>query len=260
MFSRIWLSIALVASLIIAPTHSAQAEECATESCITVTADDESDEIVVSFRRQGAKTTLAPRREEPKVSGSFSAISDPERTWIPYHPDLYAAWREAARKAALTRARNRTVPRSARPTEVVTASLTDRVTQLLPFGALQTQPAEAVIVGRPVHFWTPTPTSFDVTIRVAGIPVRLELTPSFEWGYGEGVPEIKRTTSLPGSPYPATVNTFTYGNPGVKNVTLTTSWSGEFTIAGVKAPIKGEIKQSRNKRLDVRPAPHHVMN
>lgn len=260
MFSRILLSLALVTSLVIAPTHTSSAEECATDRCITVTVDDESDEIVVSFRRDGKQSTSTAKREEPKVSGSFSAISDPGRTWIPYHPDLYAAWREAARKAATTRARNRSVVRSSRPAQVVTASLSDRVSQLLPFGGLQTQPAQGAVIGKPVYFWTPTPTSFDVTIRVAGVPVRLELTPRFEWGYGEGSPEITRTTSLPGAPYPATINTFTYTDPGMKNVSLTTTWTGDFTIAGVKTPINGKISQSRSKLLDVREAPHHLLN
>jgi hypothetical protein len=260
MFSRILLSLALVTSLIIAPTHSAAAEECANQNCITVTADDESDEIVVSFRREGKGSEVAAKRESPRTSGSFSAISDPDRTWIPYHPDLYAAWREAARKAAATRVRSASTPRDANPTRVVRASLTDRVSQLIPFGALKTQPDQAAVIGRPVHFWTPTPTSFDVTLRVAGIPVRIELTPSFEWGYGDGAPEMRRTTTLPGSPYPAKVNTFTYNNSGIKELSLTTTWSGEFTIAGVRSPINGKITQRSTKLLDVRRAPHHLLN
>lgn len=260
MFSRILLSLALITSLVVVPTHTSQAEECASDRCITVTADDESDEIVVSFRRDGSSRVQARQRELPRVSGSYSAIADPERTWIPYHPDLYAAWREAARKAAATRSRDKRVPSDSRPNQVVTASLTDRVSQLVPIGSLYTQPATAAVIGLPVHFWTPTPTSFDVTLRVAGIPVRLELTPSFEWGYGEGAPEIRRTTELPGAPYPARVNTFTYSNPGVKSISLTTTWGGEFTIAGVRSPIKGKITQVSRKILDVRSAPHHLLD
>ena len=260
MFSRVLLSIALVTSLVVVPTHTSQAEECASDRCITVTADDESDEIVVSFRREGERRIEAPPREAPRVSGSFSAIADPERTWIPYHPDLYAAWREAARKAAATRARNQRIPVTSRPTQVVTASLTDRVSQLVPFGSLRTQPATAVVIGLPVHFWTPTPTSFDVTLRVAGIPVRLELKPSFEWGYGEGFPEVRRTTDLPGAPYPAPLNTYTYNSPGMKEISLTTTWRGDFTIAGVRSPIAGKITQVSRKTLDVRKAPHHLFD
>jgi hypothetical protein len=142
----------------------------------------------------------------------------------------------------------------------VTASLTDRVSQLVPFGSLRTQPATAAVIGLPVHFWTPTPTSFDVTLRVAGIPVRLELKPSFEWGYGEGFPEVKRTTDLPGAPYPAPLNTYTYNSPGMKEISLTTTWRGDFTIAGVRSPIAGKITQVSRKTLDVRKAPHHLFD
>jgi hypothetical protein len=260
MFTRILLSLALVTSLVIAPTHTAHAEECSTDSCISVTADDESDEIVVSFRKPESKKASERSREVPRVSGSLSAIADPKRTWIPYHPDLYAAWREAARKAAATRAERRRLTPVRSQSQVVTASLTDRVSQLVPFGSLQTQPAQGAVIGRPVYFWSPTPTSFDVTIRVAGIPVRLELTPSFEWGYGDRPIETTRTTSLPGAPYPAPLNTFTYFEPGDKRISLTTTWSGDFTVAGVKAPINGKITQRSSKVLDVRQAPHRILD
>lgn len=259
MFTRILLSIALVTSLVIAPAHSSQAEECQSESCISVTADDESDEIVVSIQTPGTSREKREAKKLPAVSGSFSAISDPNRTWIPYHPDLYAAWREAARKAALTRARNRITRPSNSSARVVTASLSDRVSQLIPIGALHTQPSNGVVVGRPVYFWSTTPTSFDVTLRVAGVPVRLELTPSFEWRYGNDTVQEVRTTKSPGTPYPIPSNTFTYKDSGIKEVKLITTWSGEFTVAGVKSPINGVIRQTSSKSLDVRVAPHRAV-
>ena len=260
MFSRVLLSLALVTSLIIAPTHTAQAEECSTDSCISVTADDESDEIVVSIERNSRSSTERrgekKERSLPKTSGSFSAMADPRRTWIPYHPDIYAAWREAARKAAATRKRNRptSVPVTSR--QVVSTSLSDRVRQLIPIGGLHFQPPQGAIVGRPVFFWSNTPTSFDVTIRVAGLPVRLELTPSFEWSYGDGT---TRTTSLPGAPYPVPLNTYTYEKAGVREVRLVTTWSGAFTVSGVKSPIEGVIRQVDTRSLDVRTAPHRAL-
>lgn len=257
MFSRILLSLALVTSLVIAPTHTSHAEECASDACISVAADDESDEIVVTIEKSGKSSVKRDERTRSTSSGSFSAMSDPRRTWIPYHPDLYAAWREAARKGAATRERNRRS--QVTMTRTVSASLSDRVRQLIPIGSLQSQPSLGAIVGRPVYFWSTTPTSFDITIRVAGVPVRLELTPSFEWRYGDGLPEATRTTSLPGAPYPVPLNTFTYQEAGVKDVRLITTWSGEFTVAGVKSPINGVIRQSSSKRLDVLPAPHRAI-
>lgn len=262
MFTRILLTLALVTSLVVAPAHTARAEECANAECVTVTADDESDEIVVSIEHKTTRQARARSAPPPTVSGSFSAIADPARTWIPYHPDLYAAWREAARKAAATRARRVSQVRPVTSSEIVTASLSDRVRQLIPFGSIQTQPSQAAVVGRPVYFWSPTPTSFNVVLRVSAVPVRVELTPSFEWSYGDGTSEkapTVRTTSLPGAPYPALVNTFTYFDPGLKQLILTTTWSGEFTVAGVKAPISGKITQQSSKILDVREAPHRAI-
>jgi hypothetical protein len=242
MFSRVLLSLALVTSMVIAPTHTSQAEECSGDTCISVSADDESDEIVVSIQKPGKSSVRKRKSSKSTSSGSIRAIADPRRTWIPYHPDIYAAWREAAKKAAATRERNRSTRIAT--TRAVTASLSDRVRQLIPIGNLQSQPSLGAIVGRPVYFWSTTPTSFDVTIRVAGVPVRLELTPSFEWSYGDGFPETTRTTSLPGAPYPVPLNTFTYQEVGVKEVRLDTTWSGVFSVGGVKTPINGVIQQS----------------
>jgi hypothetical protein len=258
MISRSLLAAALVFSLIIAPTHSANASECQGPGCISVTTDDESDEIVVTI--QGSKSSRqvsTTPRTLPATSGSTSAISDPNRTWIPYHPDLFAAWREAARKAAQTRRNRPSVTRLREEPKQVSVSLADQVRELIPIGELRFQPGDGAIVNKPVYFWSTTPTKFQVTLRVAGVPVTIELTPQFNWNYGEG--EI-RSTSLPGAPYPIALNTFTYFSPGKKKIELETVWSGSFYVSGVKAPIKGVITQRRVKDLHVLMAPHRALS
>lgn len=258
MISRSLLAAALVLSLVIAPTHSANANECQGPGCISVTTDDESDEIVVTIQgSKNSRQSSSASRTLPATSGSISAIKDPNRTWIPYHPDLFAAWREAARKAAQTRLSRAGATKTSREPKQVTVSLSDQVRELIPIGDLHFQPGNGAIVNKPVYFWSTTPTKFVVTVRVAAIPVTIELTPQFNWSYGEG--EI-RSTSLPGAPYPIALNTFTYQSAGVKKVALETVWSGSFYAAGVKAPIKGVITQRRVKDLQVLRAPHRALS
>jgi len=253
------LSVALVLSLVIVPTRTAIAEECKAEKCIEVTVDDESDEIVVTYRSSSpGKSKKGPggERRESTNSGSFSAAGDPKRTWIPYHPDRYAAWREAARKAAATRKRNR--EKVAPPAELVVAStsLSDRVSQMIPIGDIQFQPVSGATLHTPVFFWTTTPTKFEVTLKVAGIPVGVSLKPEFLWEYGEGT---TRQTSLPGAPYPLALNTFTYHHAGVKKIKLTTTWNGTFTVAGLSSPIDGVITQKRERDLTIYKAPTRLL-
>ena len=246
-------------SLVIVPTRTASAEECKAEKCIEVTVDDESDEIVVTYRSKRAGEVVDEVKEtkqESTNSGSFAAARDPKRTWIPYHPDRYAAWREAARKAAATRKKNRA--KVAVPTQSVIAStsLSDRVSQMIPIGDIQFQPAIGATLHTPVFFWTTTPTSFNVTLKVAGIPVGVSLTPEFLWDYGEGT---TRQTSLPGAPYPIALNTFTYHQAGLKKITLTTKWNGKITVAGLSSPIDGVITQKRERDLTIYKAPTRLL-
>ena len=259
------LSVALVLSLVIVPSRTATAEECKAEKCIEVTVDDESDEIVVIYRsNRPAKVSselseVKEVRREPIASGSFTAAPDPKRTWIPYHPDRYAAWREAARKAAATRKQNREKKgKVIVPTQSVIAStsLSDQVSQMIPIGDIQFQPARGATLYTPVYFWTTTPTSFDVTLKVAGIPVGISLKPEFMWDYGEGT---TRQTSLPGAPYPLALNTFTYNNVGTKKIILTTTWNGTFTVAGLSSPIDGVITQKRERDLIIYRAPSRLL-
>lgn len=251
--------MALVLSLVIVPTRTAIAEECKADKCIEVTVDDESDEIVVIYRSKTPARIVQARAQEKQEStnsGSFAAASDPSRTWIPYHPDRYAAWREAARKAAATRKRNRA--KASAPAEMVIAStsLSDRVSQMIPIGDIQFQPVIGATLHTPVYFWTTTPTSFDVTLKVAGIPVGVSLKPEFLWEYGEGT---TRQTSLPGAPYPVALNTFTYHQVGIKKIKLTTTWNGTFTVAGLSSPIDGIITQKRERELTVYQAPSRLL-
>ena len=81
-----------------------------------------------------------------------------------------------------------------------------------------------------------------MTTTVLGTQVELELTPSsFTWDPGDGSAPL--LTTKPGAPYPDTTTTHTYTKVGTYRVTLTTTWTGRFRVAGSGAgawrPIAG---------------------
>lgn len=69
-----------------------------------------------------------------------------------------------------------------------------------------------------------------LTTSVLGAPIELRLTPvSFAWDFGDGADPL--TTTEPGDPYPARTIAHTYTRTGDYQITLTTSWSGQFRVA-----------------------------
>lgn len=248
----------LAFALIQIPMESA--EGCVIKECLSVRTNDESDEVIITLN-SGANKKVSrsepKRRIAPKTSGSISAMADPDRTWIPYHPDIFAAWREAARKAAATRkTQGEKIVRPKRSVETSEISLSDQVRQLIPMGDIQFQPSVGATINKEVYFWTTTPKKFSTVLKVGTIPVRIDLKPEFTWSYGES--EIGRSSSR-GAPYPIALNVYTYHQSGVKKVHLETLWRGTFTVAGVEAPIDGVITQNRSRNIEVFPAPHRVI-
>lgn len=74
-----------------------------------------------------------------------------------------------------------------------------------------------------------SPQEFDVVLL--GAPVTIRAVPTeFSWDYGDGTPPL--TTTDPGAPYPQHTISHAYAAPGRATVTLTTSWRGQFRVAG----------------------------
>lgn len=74
---------------------------------------------------------------------------------------------------------------------------------------------------------------------VLGFPVMIRATPtSWTWTLGDG--STVGPTADPGRAYPHQTLTHTYTTPGDHAITLTTTWTGEYTIAGLPyRPIEG---------------------
>jgi hypothetical protein len=89
---------------------------------------------------------------------------------------------------------------------------------------------------------------------VLGFPVTIRATPTaWTWNLGDGT--TVGPTDDPGSPYPHETLTHTYTAPGDHRIILTTTWSGEYTIAGLPyRPIEGTATTVSA------PAPIHVLH
>ena len=103
----------------------------------------------------------------------------------------------------------------------------------IPAAGIRAQPDPAVrptLVNVRTNLMTTrrTPT---LTTTVLGQPVRVRATPArYHWNYGDGT---ARTTTEPGAAYPAAMPTaHVYRAPGRFTVTLTTTFTGEYSVAG----------------------------
>ena len=78
--------------------------------------------------------------------------------------------------------------------------------------------------------------------QLVGFPVQVRATPSrFAWTFGDG--ESLGPTEEAGAPYPALTVTHEYRKSGQFPITLTTYYTGEYSVAGGPwLPIAGEAQ------------------
>lgn len=70
-----------------------------------------------------------------------------------------------------------------------------------------------------------------VSTELFGIPVDIRAVPTnYSWDFGDG--SVPLTTSDPGAPYPAHTIAHAYAKQGSATISLTTTWHGQFRIAG----------------------------
>jgi hypothetical protein len=108
-----------------------------------------------------------------------------------------------------------------------------------PPGAVTVQPSTLrTLVNAPTNvFVRARIVTLDTTLL--GLPVRVRATPArYDWAFGDGG---VLSTSDPGGPYPDMTTTHTYAVPGEREVTLTTAYTGEYSVSGGPwLPIDGE--------------------
>ena len=123
----------------------------------------------------------------------------------------------------------------------ITVSMRD-VAHLVAHGSgLRRQPDSrtARIDIRMIAYTNPTPQTLTTTLM--GHPVTITATPvAYTWDWGDGTQE---TTTHPGAPYPNDTINHHYTHRSPKTViTLTTTWSAEFSVdGGPTQPIAGHL-------------------
>lgn len=118
----------------------------------------------------------------------------------------------------------------------------------LPASTLHVQPATGrTLVAVPTNLYAAASAqTFDVTLL--GLPVRVRATPTaWTWTYGDG---STATRTDPGGPYPDLTAAHTYARPGRYPVSVTTTWSGTYSVAGGPAlPVDGTATVSSPTRV-----------
>ena len=88
------------------------------------------------------------------------------------------------------------------------------------------------LVNMPTIVYT-TPTTQLLTTDLLGYPVEVEATPTtYTWDFGDGT---TWTTTTPGHPYPNQDVAHPYTRPGTYTITLTTTFTGRYRLAGTTA-------------------------
>ena len=225
---------ALILVLILLFTSIPAADaECQDDTCIDVSADQESNQVVITVKKgkPGSARTSSPR---PR------ATSTARKLFIPWLPKPVSTSKPRPRPSLTSK------PRVQR---ISGTQISDQVRSLLPTGIIITQPLTNPLVQEPVNFMTTVPTHFSTVIVVLRIPITIHLTALYKWDFGDG---NSSTSKLQGAPYPLTLIHNTYRSSGPKDVTLTINWNGTWSAGGMSAPINGGITQTVVKRINVR--------
>ena len=100
----------------------------------------------------------------------------------------------------------------------------------LPAGVVHIQPPNGrTLVNVPTNVYVDAD-AVTLPTQLLGFPVRVRATPArFHWRFGDGG---TLTTRDQGAPYPEMTTTHTYTQPQQARVSLTTVYTGEYSVAG----------------------------
>ena len=119
-----------------------------------------------------------------------------------------------------------------RPTSVADVGelVREQVVNYLPDAAPSFQPAQGGLVNLPTIFAAGEPGSIETeSFDVLGFSVVVTATARWEWNFDHGV---TKPFDMPGGAYPNDDVAYTYGDPGGRDVSVTTYWDASFTVDG----------------------------
>lgn len=104
------------------------------------------------------------------------------------------------------------------------------------------QPAAGAVVNIPTVFNAGNAAPDASTFNLGGTSVQVSAHPSYWiWTFDSGVSE---RFSRPGGPYPDTDVTYTYHQPGIRQVTVTAVWTATYSYGGQTLPVSGTVSRS----------------
>lgn len=170
--------------------------------------------------KQAPKKVLVKVSPKPKVAPLFFPTTTVKK--IIRKPSVKRTYKPRVKKA------------------VTKVNLSDRLTKLVPTAGIAYQPEFEPLVNVPVYFWCDLPTLFQSRVDIIGEVVDVALRPSFLWSFGDGK---TYATTENGAAYPSGTTQHTYEQPGTYQITLLTTWNGNYTHNAATRAVTGTVKK-----------------
>lgn len=138
--------------------------------------------------------------------------------------------------------------------DAVGRAVRDRFVEILPAARPGYQPPNGTLVNLPTIFMAGQPSEIGPeSLSLLGFDIVLTADAGWTWTFEPGV---SQAFDVPGGRYPNQDVTYTYEQPGPRSVSVTTTWTGEFTADGLGPfPVAGPpVTQTADLALDVREA------
>lgn len=196
--------------------------------------DSDTRNEVVRCRGCGWKLTVAcvPGPDNYCDAGirACPGLIDHMRVWF---SPLNDAWKEVGR-ICLTNYEVTTA-------QDLESSISESFARYVPEQAARCWPGQGAITGLPLICQSgQVPQAVSWRIPIAGFTVAISTTPSWTWNF-DGTRYFSRST---GGPFPNTEISHTFSTVGRKDVSVTTRWSGVFSIDSLESvPIERELIQ-----------------
>src|SRR5437899_923238 len=123
------------------------------------------------------------------------------------------------------------------PAELV-PDVRDQFIEYVPAAHPSYQPPTGAIVNLPTVFASGQPSSIGrKTFDLGGFEIVLTADARWTWHFDKGVDQ---TFGVPGGAWPDKSVSYTYGQPGTRQVSVTTTWQGQFMVDGLGPfPVNG---------------------
>ncbi len=230
----------------------AKAADCESKTCVEVYV--QNGRIVIEARKGKGPTSSATTIPVPTATARPTLTPTKKPTPRPTKSASNQGGNRTAKKPTVTRPTKRA---KATQSSAPATSLADKLVESIPTAGIAYQPSYSPLINTPIYLWSDVPTVFTKRVKILDEVVDIKLKPIFIWHYGDGV---INTTRDVGAPFPDGKIKHTYAKPGHYLIELVTSWIGEFTIAGVSAPIPSEIVTLSTLPITVVAAPVRFMN